>query len=118
MKIFYCGIQYDDFDPGRGLSFEHENFYESLVQYPGAKITYFPFEDILKKGKKRWNDELLAAVKKENPDLVFCFMFTDEFDVGALEELKKITTTLAWFADDHWRLENYSQKWVRHFTWV
>jgi len=118
MKIFYCGIQYDLYDQRRGLSFEHENFYVSLANMAGATTRYFPFDDILTKGRRQWNADLLAAAKDERPDLIFCFMLSDEFEPGVLRQLKAVAPTLAWFSDDHWRFDNYSSLWARHFSWV
>jgi len=118
MKIFYVGQKYDHYDPKRGLSFEHNHFYLSLQQYPGAKVVDFPFERILRVGKNKFNEELLAATKRERPDLVFFFMYSDELAPQMLEELEKYTKTLAWFADDYWRFFNYSKHWPPYFSYV
>jgi len=45
-------------------------------------------------------------------------MYTDELDYVTLDEVKKITTSVAWFSDDHWRLDNYSRFYAPHFTKV
>ena len=45
-------------------------------------------------------------------------MLSDEFDRKTLAALKTVTTTLAWFADDHWRFDNYSRFWAPHFSWA
>jgi spore maturation protein CgeB len=118
MKIFYSGLQYDHYDKRRGLSFEHNNLYLSLAAYPGAEVKYFPYDHILDVGKDRFNEELLEQVKKEQPNLVFFFMYSEELDIATLKELKKYTTTIAWFADDSWRFYNYSKFWAKHFTWA
>jgi len=117
MKIFYCGMEYDHYDVRRGWSFEHTNFYMSFAKYPGATVRYFKYDRILEIGRRAWNEELLAAVKAEKPDLVFFFMYSDELDKSVLEELKKYTTTAAWFADDNWRFYNYTKFWAKYFTW-
>ena len=117
MKILYTGLQYNYYNPNQGLSFEHNNFYLGLLNYPGAEVKYFPYDRILEVGKKRWNQELLETVKKNPPDLLFCFMFTDELAIRTLEQIKQLTTSLAWFADDHWRIYNYSRFYAPHFTW-
>lgn len=118
MKILYSGLQYDYYDPKKGLSFEHQNFYSSLKQMPGMQFVEHLFDQIVTVGKKKFNGDLLALVKKEKPDLLFAFMGTDELDKGVLDEIKKITTSIAWFADDHWRLHNHSRFWAPHFTWA
>ena len=109
MKIFFAGLEYDHYDPKRGKSFEYTNFYLSLKAFPNAEVVNFPFDSILTTGKRKFNDDLLEEVKKQKPDLLFVFMYSDELSVATLKELKKYTTTLAWFADDSWRFYNYSK---------
>src|SRR5581483_6317108 len=118
MKIFFASCRYDHLDPKRGSSFEHENFYHALAGMPGVTVTEFPFEDVLVKGRREFNENLRAAAEREKPDLVFCFPYSDELEPATLAALKKQTTTLAWFADDSWRFYNYSQFWARHFSWA
>lgn len=118
MKIFYSGLQYNYYDPKKGSSFEHENFYSSLRALAGVSLKYFPFERILEVGRRAFNEEILDAVKKERPDVFFVFAFSDEFDKKILDEIKKHTTSVVWFADDNWRFYNYSRYWAPHFTWA
>lgn len=118
LKVFYAGIRFENYNPTRKPSFEYVNFYQTLTSMPGVEATEWPYDDILKIGKHAWNEQLLATVKREKPDLFFAFMFTDEFDHGILEEIKRHTTSIAWFADDHWRLDNYSRFYAPHFTWA
>lgn len=118
MKIFYCGLRNNNYLLSRGESFEHENFYSTFAFMNGVEVFYFPFDVIPKIGRKGYNAQLLEAVKKEKPDLVFSFMYSDELIPEALEELKHYTKTLAWFADDSWRFYNYSRYYAPHFTWV
>lgn len=118
MKIIYSGLKYTNLNPNLGLSFEHNNFYESLRKLPGVELIYFPYDYILELGKEKWNSELLNLIKAQKPDVFFAFMFTDEFNPDILEEIKKITTSVVWFSDDHWRFENYSRYYVPHFFWA
>lgn len=118
MKIVYAGLQSDRYDTARGSSFEHNNFFLSLKNFPRTKVFYFPYERILVGGRKKFNQELLKIIEGEAPDLFFAFMYTDELDFRTLDEIKKKTTSLAWFSDDHWRLYNYSRFYAPHFTWA
>lgn len=118
MKIIYSGLKYDYFDSKRGSSFEHVNFYETLARMEGVDVIYFPYERLLEVGRDMMNRELLDLVKKEKPDIFFAVMFTDEFKKDILDEIKKYTTSLAWFCDDHWRFDNYSKFYAPHFSWV
>lgn len=120
MKIIYTGIQYSFYKKESGLSFEHNNFYLSLKNFPGVEVIYFPFDRILEVGKKKFNEELREAIEKEKPELLFVFMLTDEVSRELFDEVRRkgITKTLAWFSDDHWRFFNYSRYWAPHFDWV
>lgn len=118
MKIIYSGAQFNDFNPKKGVSFEHVAFYEGLKALPGIEVVYFPFERIVEVGKRTFNDELKSLVSREKPDLFFAFMFSDEFDPEVLQEIKKETVTAAWFADDSWRFYNYSRRWAKYFSWA
>jgi spore maturation protein CgeB len=118
MKIIYSGMRNDNYNPKRKGSFEYVNFYLTLKNMPGVEVVEHPFDRILKIGKKKWNEELLYIVRRENPDLLFMFMYTDELDQRVLLEIRKITKSVAWFADDYWRFWNYSRYWPPYFSKV
>lgn len=118
LRILYAAMKYDYGDPSRGLSFEHTNFYETLINM-GYEIIYFDFMTIYKeRGKEQMNRALLDTVKNEKPDLVFFCLFTDEFEKETIKEIGKYTITFNWFCDDHWRFDNYSKYWAPYFTFV
>ena len=106
LKIVYAGIRNENYVPERSPSFEYTNFYETLHGMPGTEVIEYPYDTILQVGRKRWNQELLSLAKKEKPDMLFAFMYTDEFEPAALDALKEMATTVAWFADDYWRFWN------------
>jgi len=123
MKIFYVAAKYDYGDPARGHSFEHYNFYDSLVKMNGGEneVVYFPFDEIiLKYGKEKMNKKLLETVVAEEPDLCFFILTGEQIKK---ETVKKIThqqkiITLNWFCDDSWRFDNFSKYWAPFFSWV
>ncbi len=117
LKILYTGLQKENYDPKRALSFEYVNFYSALAHMPGVKVIEFPYDEILKIGKQKFNERLFELVKKEKPDLFFAFMYTDELDPDMLQQVKEQTKTktVAWFADDYWRFWNYSRHWPPYF---
>jgi len=123
MKILYIAMKYDYGDPGRGLSFEHYNFYDSLVKMDGEKhkIIYFPFDEVMRSiGKGEMNIELLKTAEKERPDLCFFFLFTDEIGGETIRAVGKRSGAINfnWFADDHWRFDNFSKHYAPFFDWV
>lgn len=118
MKIFYTGVRREGYDQKRRDSFEYINFYSTFKGMAGVETIEFPFDRILEVGKKKFNEELLEAVKREKPDMLFAFMYTDELDSAVLMEIKKYTKTVAWFADDYWRFWNYSRRYALYFSYV
>ncbi|OGY97081.1 MAG: hypothetical protein A2122_00610 [Candidatus Liptonbacteria bacterium GWB1_49_6] len=120
MKILYAGLRYELYDPGRGWSFEYLNFFSTLRSLPGVEVIEHPFDRILEVGRQKFNEELFALIRRENPDLFFAFMYTDELDREILLKIKNETKTktLAWFSDDYWRFWNYSRHWAPYFSWI
>lgn len=118
MKIIYSGIRNENYNLSRKQSFEYNNFYLTFKDMPGVEVIEYPFDKILEVGKEKFNQDLLKIIKEEKPDLFFAFMYTDELDTRTLEQIKHLTTSIAWFADDYWRFFNYSRHWPPHFSWV
>lgn len=120
MKILYVAAKHDYGEPSRGFSFQHYNFFDTLL-HMGNEIVYFDFIQNMKKfGKKQMNMFLLETFKKESPDLVFFFLSEFELDKKIISQVSRSnnSVTLNWFADDHWRFENYSRYWAACFNWV
>ncbi len=120
LKVLYVAMKYDYGDKTRGFSFEHENFYKSIVHI-FKDVIYFDFMDLYKRfGKEYMNQLLLQTVKKEKPDLMFCCLYKDEFEMDAIKEIseKTNTITLNWFCDDDWKFDGYSKYWAPCFNYV
>jgi spore maturation protein CgeB len=120
LRILYVAMKYDYGKAEQGYSFEHYNFYESL-RHMGHTILYFDFMSLMQQHGREWmNHRLIEVVKTEKPDLMFTFLFSDEFDQGTLRYISESTDTVTfnWFADDHWRFDNYSRHWAFCFNWV
>lgn len=118
MKIIYSGLQHENYDPRRRESFEYANFYYALAGMPGVSVIEYLYDEIRVIGKNLWNSRLLELVKREKPDLFFAFMYSDELEEKTLSEIKKLTKSVAWFADDSWRFYNYSRHYAPLFTKV
>ncbi|MBM3886595.1 glycosyltransferase [Candidatus Dependentiae bacterium] len=123
MKILYIGMKYDYGDSKRGFSFEHYNFYESLVAMDGGRheIVYFPFDEVMcEVGQEAMNKQLIETSLREKPDLCFFFLFTDEITKETIKTVteKSGATTFNWFADDHWRFDNFSKFYASYFNYI
>jgi spore maturation protein CgeB len=119
MRILYAAMKYDYGKPEQGFSFEHYNFYHSLL-HMGHDILYFDYMTLMQQhGRDRMNRRLKEVVALEKPDLLFAVLFTDQFDPLVLHELTETRLqTVNWFCDDHWRFDTYSRDWAPCFTWV
>jgi len=119
MRILYAAMKYDYGKPEQGLSFEHYNFYHSLLSM-GHDILYFDFMTLAQHhGREGMNRRLREVVTAEKPDLFFSVLFTDQFDRSVIRELTETRLpTINWFCDDHWRFDDYSREWVPCFKWV
>jgi spore maturation protein CgeB len=118
MKIVYSALKYDAMDSQRGLSFEHENLYDTLAHMEGVEVVYVPYDRIREVGRASMNRELLETVKKERPDLFLAIMYTNELEYETLDKIREYTTSCAWMCDDHWRFDDYSRYYAPHFSYV
>lgn len=121
MKVLFCGLKYDYGRAERGLSFEYQNFYEVLRHMDGVEVEGFFFDEkTMEAGRDVMNPWLIKTVEETKPDLLFCFLFTNELKKETIDYITKKTgtKTFNWFADDHWRLPVYSRYWAPLFTMV
>ncbi len=120
MKIIFAALKYDYGIPERGFSFEYYNFCDTLVRM-GHEVEYFDFYSLHKEvGSVEMTKRLRERVEEFRPDLLFVFLYSDEFDPVLLQRITQETkvVTLNWFADDHWRFESFSRKWATCFAYV
>lgn len=120
MRILYVASKFDYGRPESGFSFEHCNFYETLRRM-GDAIVYFDYPTLLRgRGRDGMNRLLREVVKAEKPTLMFTFLAEEELRRDVVRKISDsgLTTTLNWFADDHWRFDGYSRFWAPCFNWV
>jgi spore maturation protein CgeB len=120
MLILYVAMKYDYGQSARGLSFEHYNFYDALVNM-GHDIVYFDFLSLMqRRGRESMNRRLAEVAAAEKPDLLFCVLFKEELDRDTIRGISESgrTVTLNWFCDDQRRFEDYSRFWAPCFNWV
>lgn len=120
MKILYVAMKHDYGIPERGLSFEHYNFYDTLVRMK-HEVEYFDFFlEHQTHGREVMTKMLKHKVEEYKPDLMFTFLFSDQFDHAILKSItdEKKTITFNWFADDHWRFDTFSKIWAPCFSFV
>ena len=123
MRILYAAQKHDYGDPQRGYSFEHYNFYNTLVNMNDKEheIIYFPYDELITSlGPGAMNREFERLVDERQPEVVFIVLFTNEFEPATVRRIsaRRSTVTVAWMSDDHWRFENYGRHWAPAFNWV
>lgn len=121
MKVLFCGLKSEYGRPGAGPSFEYQNFYEVLRQMEGIEAEFFAVDEkISAVGRDALNTQLIETIHEKQPDLLFCFLFTEEIKKETIAYItnKTKTKTFNWFADDHWRFPIYSRYWAPLFTLV
>jgi len=120
VRIVYAASKYDYANPARGYSYEHYNFYESLLNL-GHDILYFDLGTLLhERGRSGMNRRLLEVVESERPQLMFTVLTRNELDPAIVGRISADTSTMTvnWFCDDHWRFETFSRYWAPRFNCV
>lgn len=118
-KVLFCGFKNEYGKPERGDSFEYINFYQVLNKMEDIEASFFAVDEVmLEHGRDEMNRRLLAQVNETKPDLLFCFLFTEEIKKETIATISTTTATKTfnWFADDHWRFSIYSKNWAPLFT--
>ena len=123
MNILFTSLLYDYGIQSRGYSFEFYNFYDSLKRMNNSEnnIYHLPIDNVKNENEKNiLNKKLISICKEKKIDLVFFFLFKDEFYSDVLLDIKKKYSipTVAWMADDHWRFDNYSKYISPNFSYV
>ncbi len=110
--ILYVGSRYDYGNKYLGLSFEHYNFFNALLNMKYS-IIYFDIDRLIQKyGRNKTSEMLKEAAYYHKPDYLFYFHFLDWIYHDVWKELSAgVTSTIIWLADDHWRYEDTRQVW-------
>jgi spore maturation protein CgeB len=117
-KILYVGMRYDYGRPEQGTSFEYNNFYRTLIRMVPSVVEFDFMTLMQREGKERMNRLLVETAARENPDLIFCILFTNEIDLKTIDQLSAQWITFNWFCDDHWRFDTFSKHVAPHFHFV
>jgi len=111
--VLYVGIRYDYGKRNWGLSYEHYQFYNTLLNMDYSLI-YFDYDRIKQRfGIRKMSQMLREAVYLYHPDVLFYFHFHDWIDHYVWKEISNelSTKTIIMLADDHWRYEETRPVW-------
>lgn len=115
MRVLYVAMAHDYGDAARGPSFEETNF-RSALDGMGHEVTAFDFlarEHAV--GREAMNAELLSIAERSEPDVAFFFLFKEEVAASTIEAIQ--APTVNWFADDHWRFDDFTRHFAPSFDW-
>ena len=120
MRILYVAMADDYGRPELGPSFEEVTF-RSALEGMGHELVAYDFkrrENTI--GRRRMNAELVETARELRPDLVLFFLFEREIAPRTIEAVRSAgsTTTMNWFADDHWRFDDFSRRYAPALDWV
>lgn len=119
IKVLFAALKYDYGQPQRGLSVEHTNFYDCMRQMSDVQAEFFGVdEQTIAYGRDAMNQNLIRKVEETKPDLLFCYLLSEEIKKETISFITKKTKTKTfnWFADDHWRIPVFSRYWAPLFT--
>jgi len=111
--VLYVGLRYDYGNKRTGLSFEHHNFYHTLLNMD-LNLIYFDYDRIKQTyGQAKMNEALREALYYYQPDYLFYFHYRDWVDHAIWRDASRElpTRTIVWLADDHWRFEETRPVW-------
>jgi spore maturation protein CgeB len=117
MRILFVGAEWDYGDPRRGHSFEFDTFLQTL-QRDGHDTTLLDVGAFRNSPKNEVETAVRSSVHSNQPDVVFCFLFEQEIppEVLATVRDKDGLPVVNWFADDHWRYDNFSRLYAPALT--
>lgn len=115
MRVLYVAMAHDYGDPARGPSFEETNFRSALEGMGHEVVAYDFLARVSEIGHAEMNAELVRREREVEPDIVFFFLFKDEIDPAAIEAMR--APTVNWFADDHWRFEDFTRRYAPALDW-
>ena len=111
--ILYVGIRYDYGNKDWGLSYEHYNFYHTLLNMDYSLI-YFDYDRIKQKyGTKKMSQILRETIYYYPPGILFYYHYHDWVEHNIWQEVSNElpTKTIIGLGDDHWRYEGTRPVW-------
>jgi spore maturation protein CgeB len=99
------------------ISYEFYNFQLPLERLVDKVVAFDFAAELHSRGLAAMNQELLATIKREHPDVAIFVPHTDQFIPEVIDEINQYTVTIGYLFDDMWRIE-YSRFWARHFTYI
>lgn len=119
MKILYVGVEHALLRSGEvEESFEHANFYRSLLALPAVSVDYYNLDRMRVIGAAATSREIAERVRSTKPDVLFLFMNHDlDRDIFRAMSRETKTATIAFYADEDTDFYLRSVDWLGVFDW-
>lgn len=118
LRLLYVAPKFDYGNPARGYSYEENHFLPALVSLGFTPLRVDSLS-MVRRFRQGASDLLLELAFRFRPHVAFFVLFKDDFEPGAVEELRRQgCVTFNWFTDDHWRFESFSSRWAPRFSYA
>jgi len=112
-KVLYVGTMYDYGKKSTGLSTEHFNFYNTLLNMD-VSLVYLKIDKVTQRfGQETMSRILREAVYHYQPDILFYYHYHDWVNHDVIREISDElpTRTVIWLSDDHVDYERERPVW-------
>jgi spore maturation protein CgeB len=117
MRILFVADEWDYGDRARGHSFEYDTLFQTLVK-EGHDAHLLDVGTLRALPANEVDRAVRSAVARVEPELVFCFLFKTEIPPATLARVRDEdgVPVVNWFADDHWRYDDFSRAYAPSLT--
>ena len=116
MKILAC-CPLGYYSKTTGTSYEYLSFVD-VPRRMGCQVDHIDQCREAQTDREAMNESFLSQIKQGGYDLGIIVTHKDEFLPEVLDEARKHTVLMAWNCDDDWRWDDYSSKWIGHYTYM
>lgn len=107
LTVLAAVMRWDYGDPARGPSCE-ETFFVAALRRLVDRVEVVWIDDLLG-DPPALAQEVLCAARAHGADLVFFVPFKEEVSFELTSSLKGVAESVAWFGDDQWRFDDFTQ---------
>lgn len=109
MKIATIFFKYDYGIEARGEGLEKKVLLPAIQDNCDEVVSFWIEENGYPENVDELQKKVIEFAEKENPDILFFILMSDEIKLETLEMLSKKYITVNWFCDDQWRFESFTK---------
>jgi spore maturation protein CgeB len=115
-RVLLVSAEHDYADPARGPSYSRQYLWPALQELTGDCQPCWI--DAAWHSAGACDTQILAAVDRLRPDLVWVTPYEHDISHAVLQRLLERTTTVGFMSDDHWQFDFYGSHYARLYTHV